>query len=211
MSDPYGPLPAVGGVNPVAGGISVAPNALWKNPKQDNQICDYEGDLISYRLNNGVLVQPYWSQSNEWITPAGAPADNAWLIPDGNRQTFFVDPTTNTLDIYGDQLGPNWNDTITIDQVTDPTSTYGATQKRPDQSQRRDCYVPRVQSRHARGRAGQDNQHSWWRRVRPGRPTRWHAEWRYHQRGDPARRKGRPLRRTRGRLPIGRPGRRAGK
>lgn len=79
------------------------------------QIADGEPDgrRYGYRLG-GVKVQPYWSVQN-----------NAFIVPDGNRQNFFLSPNYNaagtgflgtyTLTVQGDQLGVT-NDTITINQ-----------------------------------------------------------------------------------------------
>jgi hypothetical protein len=83
-----------------------------------NQIGDYEpepngGIHYGYRLN-GNWVQPYWSNQ-----------DNAFIVPDGNRQSFYLNPIWNSdntftgtynLKVQGDQLGVNYADNIRIDQ-----------------------------------------------------------------------------------------------
>jgi hypothetical protein len=85
------------------------------------QICDNEpenfGSGYGYRLN-GVRVQAYWSQR-----------DNAWVVPDGNRQVFTLGWSAGTFNdtfnlvVQGDQLGANFNDSITLDR--DPV-TFGS-------------------------------------------------------------------------------------
>jgi hypothetical protein len=83
-----------------------------------NQIGDFEpepngGIHYGYRLN-GQLVQPFWSQT-----------DNAWLVPDTNAQTLYLNPNwnrsnytgQNILEIDGGQLGAGSNDTVTISQT----------------------------------------------------------------------------------------------
>lgn len=82
------------------------------------QVGDYEpegsgGTSYGYRLNGG-WVAPYWSQT-----------DNAFVVPDGNKQTFTLQPIWNSsnqfngqykLSVNGDQLGSNYNDQISIAQ-----------------------------------------------------------------------------------------------
>jgi hypothetical protein len=72
--------------DPDLGGIHVSPPAgLPPRLKGDNQIGDNEpaGLRYGYRLG-GDLVQPYWSR-----------ADNAYIVPDGNRQKFVLNPIWN--------------------------------------------------------------------------------------------------------------------
>jgi hypothetical protein len=83
------------------------------------QIADGEpenfGFGYAYRLK-GNRVQAYWSQR-----------DGAWIVPDGNSQVFTLSwsaatfDNTFNLDVLGDQLGTNFNDTITLDR--DPVTT----------------------------------------------------------------------------------------
>ncbi len=85
-------------------GYQVNPGANFPNPPPNsNQICDYEAQNYTYRLN-GVQVQSYWSAQ-----------DQNFIIPDGNKQDFLVD--NGTLFVLGDQLGQNYNDTIYIGQT----------------------------------------------------------------------------------------------
>jgi hypothetical protein len=104
-----------------------------------NQIADNEPEAFdrsySYRLagtytdaNGNVvqtsnLVQAYWSQK-----------DGAFIVPDGNSQTFtlsLTSPRTNTssdqyeLDVVGDQMAGQPNDQITLDRTTNPTQPNG--------------------------------------------------------------------------------------
>ncbi|MHB1426582.1 MAG: autotransporter outer membrane beta-barrel domain-containing protein [Gemmataceae bacterium] len=82
------------------------------------QVADFEpegsgGPKYGYRLN-GDWVAAYWSES-----------DGAFVVPDDNTQTFYLQPIWNknqfnnqyNLNVYGDQLGANYNDTITVDQT----------------------------------------------------------------------------------------------
>ena len=90
-----------------------------------NQISDGEPDndksIYAYRLN-GLLVQPYWSQS-----------DNVFLVPDGYMQTLTLTPIWSggsftgqyNLSVDGDQYGTNFNDQITIGQVASGTQMGG--------------------------------------------------------------------------------------
>ncbi|MDB5302476.1 MAG: hypothetical protein JWM97_25, partial [Phycisphaerales bacterium] len=75
----------------------------------DNQIGDKEGNFYSFRMSNGVDVQPVWSR-----------ADNAWAVNDGTTQKFNFLPNWSgqnfnfnyALTLNGDQLGPN--DDVTV-------------------------------------------------------------------------------------------------
>ncbi|HKI37515.1 MAG TPA: hypothetical protein VKA46_37010 [Gemmataceae bacterium] len=79
------------------------------------QICDGpEAGSYNYRLN-GDLVSPYWSRQ-----------DNAFIVPDGNSQKFYLSPLWNSsnkftgkydLNVNGDQLGKNYNDNIRVDDT----------------------------------------------------------------------------------------------
>jgi hypothetical protein len=100
---------------------------------QHAQVSDNEPDHANYtyRLDGNLQVQAYWSLS--------APNTNglnggfgAFVVPDGNQQNVWLDPQwtytgtdslglpqysytrKNVLDIFGDQLGANYNDTITL-------------------------------------------------------------------------------------------------
>jgi hypothetical protein len=88
-----------------------------------SQIADNEpetGNGYTYRLSDGNLVQAYWSQN-----------DKAFIVPDGNRQTFALTPiwSGNTftgnynLQVNGDQLGTNFKDDITIDRSPNTSGT----------------------------------------------------------------------------------------
>jgi len=64
---------------------------------------------------NGDLVSPYWSRQ-----------DNAFIVPDGNSQKFYLSPLWNSsnkftgkydLNVNGDQLGKNYNDNIRVDDT----------------------------------------------------------------------------------------------
>jgi hypothetical protein len=67
----------------------------------DNEICD--GEAQDYAaLVGGYEITSFWSA-----------ADNAYAVYDGNSQVVTVDH--GNLIINGDQLGPNTDDTITVD------------------------------------------------------------------------------------------------
>ncbi len=89
-----------------------------------NQIGDNEPAAPRYSYNlNGVVVSPYWSARV-----------GAYVVPDGNRQNFYVDPVwtgTGTaarftgqydLTVQGDQLGANYNDSITAGGVSNAST-----------------------------------------------------------------------------------------
>ena len=90
-----------------------------------DQIADNEPNSYSYALN-GVPVQPYWSQK-----------DNAFIVPDGNRQKFYLDPVWTgptgaqtftgqyDLTLLGDQLGTAYNDLIVLDNLAANFGTRG--------------------------------------------------------------------------------------
>ncbi len=84
--------------NPGAGatGVQVSPGPTFPNPPANsNQICDYEAQNYTARLNiggvvNGVDVQSYWSLAN-----------NAFVIPDGSNLNLTVN--NGTLLLSGNQ------------------------------------------------------------------------------------------------------------
>jgi hypothetical protein len=98
---------------------SLIPTDSKGNLLTRGQIGDYEPDSTTtkygYRLN-GDWVAAYWSKN-----------DQAFIVPDGNTQTFNLQPIWNSSNIFngqynlfvnGDQRGSNYNDTITIDQTS---------------------------------------------------------------------------------------------
>lgn len=96
-------------------GITVDHGATWTGGG-DNEIADAEAQNYVYRVN-GVRVESYWSA-----------ADNAYIVPDGNAQSFVYTPVYNSANVYvgsgdltilGDQFGANFNDTITVDIAAD--------------------------------------------------------------------------------------------
>ncbi len=113
--------------DPDSNGITVtAPPGLPNNVKGDNQIGDNEPEPggqphYGYRLGGvvGDLVQPYWSR-----------ADNAFIVPDGNAQNFYLYPIWNgssftgtyNLNVQGDQLGTNYNDVIRVDNLANKSA-----------------------------------------------------------------------------------------
>ena len=66
----------------------------------DTEIGDFEAANYTYRLN-GYLVHSYWSNQ-----------DNAYIVPDGNQQNFYV--SGGVLLVKGGQLGSNYNDNVTV-------------------------------------------------------------------------------------------------
>jgi hypothetical protein len=102
--------------DPDSAGIRVnPPNGLPPSLNGGTQIGDNEpepsgGIHYGYRLN-GAWVQPYWSNQ-----------DQAFIVPDGYKQNFYLDPIwsgtsfggTYNLRIAGDQLGVNYADDIQV-------------------------------------------------------------------------------------------------
>jgi hypothetical protein len=93
--------------------VVTPPTNLPASLKGDQQIADNEpdGGRYQYRLG-GNLVQAYWSSR-----------DGAFIVPDGNSQSFFLDPNWTgssfngnfNLRLQGDQLGVNYGDNIRVD------------------------------------------------------------------------------------------------
>jgi hypothetical protein len=83
--------------DPDGDAIQVAPrdNNNW------NEVCDNEAQAYSAFVN-GYQVQSFWSQS-----------DGNYAVYDGNSQT--VTDNHGNLVVNGDQLGPSYNDTISVD------------------------------------------------------------------------------------------------
>ena len=100
--------------------VVTPPTGLPSSVKGDQQISDNEPDgaRYTYRLG-GNLVQAYWSNR-----------DGAFIVPDGNSQTFFLDPNWSgstfngnfNLRIQGDQLAVNYGDNIRVDAFGSNTS-----------------------------------------------------------------------------------------
>ncbi len=79
------------------------------------QIGDNEAESYTFRMSNGVMVQPLWSQ-----------ADGAYVVDDGTTQTFEFHPNWGTnstgkpivknfsLIVNGDQLGSNYDDLVDL-------------------------------------------------------------------------------------------------
>ncbi|HWE37329.1 MAG TPA: calcium-binding protein [Isosphaeraceae bacterium] len=95
-------------------GITITHGATWPGGG-DNEIGDAEAQNYTYRLN-GIRVQSFWSA-----------ADKAYIVPDGNSQTFVYTPNysgnsylgTGSLTVNGDQLGPNYNDNVNVTLAND--------------------------------------------------------------------------------------------
>jgi len=96
-------------------GVTVqAPTGLPPALHGDHQVGDNEpdGGRYVYRLN-GNLVQPYWSRH-----------DDAFIVPDGNTQKFYLTPIWNNntftgkydLLVQGDQFGAGYSDHISINR-----------------------------------------------------------------------------------------------
>jgi hypothetical protein len=115
-----------GGNTAGSGGITVTPPPGWVNAfpaNAFNEIADNEPAWTTgygYRLNavnssgglSNALVQAYWASNR-----------GAYLVEDGNSQTFTLTPNyvgsiwagNYALTVQGDQLGANFSDTLTID------------------------------------------------------------------------------------------------
>ncbi len=73
------------------------------NPNSWNEIADNGASVFLYRLS-GIQVQSYWST-----------ADDFFVVPDGNFQSFFVGLFGfGELNVFGDQFGAGENDFIAI-------------------------------------------------------------------------------------------------
>jgi parallel beta-helix repeat protein len=99
-------------------GITAASGANFPSPGTD-EIGDFEpesGGGYTYRIN-GSLVQALWDKGAQ-----------AFTVSDGNSQNFTITPqwtyntgyhyTGNKLTVQGDQLGANYNDTVTINKAS---------------------------------------------------------------------------------------------
>jgi Ca2+-binding RTX toxin-like protein len=86
-------------------GVTSTPGPSWPSYyAPEYEIATDEAEFYSYRVN-GYLVQSYWSS-----------ADWSYLVPDGNTQTVsYINLNGYRLIIEGDQFGPGWNDSVTID------------------------------------------------------------------------------------------------
>ncbi|MHB1426081.1 MAG: hypothetical protein ACYC3I_23200 [Gemmataceae bacterium] len=89
------------------------------------EIGDFEPNLApyTYRLNgvNGQLVQALWDENANAFTVSDGNSQNFYLLPQYNASNQYT--FSNTLVISGDQLGSNYNDTVTINT----TSSGGVT------------------------------------------------------------------------------------
>jgi RTX calcium-binding nonapeptide repeat (4 copies) len=92
-------------------GITVSvPPAAESVFQGDNEICDNEAAAYSYRLF-GSAIQSFWSQANGAYEVSDGTSQNFWVRPFWNSSNQLVE---QTLDLYGDQLGANSNDTFNI-------------------------------------------------------------------------------------------------
>jgi hypothetical protein len=69
-----------------------------------DQIGDNDGNNYSYRMSNGVLVQPVWSMN-----------DQGWAVYDNNPWTVALDTSNAALFVRGDNAGVS-NDTLVVNQ-----------------------------------------------------------------------------------------------
>ncbi|MDB5290267.1 MAG: hypothetical protein JWL69_1508 [Phycisphaerales bacterium] len=102
---------AEGMTDPGAQGIEFTPPPSWTNGGSGNQIGDYEGNFYSFREPDGALVQPLWSAAADaWVATDGK-TQNLNLTPKWSGNKFFG---SYTLAVNGDQLGYDYNDTISL-------------------------------------------------------------------------------------------------
>jgi hypothetical protein len=104
--------------DPGGGGFEVNPGARWAGGGSGNQIGDYEGNALTYRLADGGLVQPLWSRANI-----------NWVVTDGNSENFYVNTTAadwkgssfqgayDALTIVGSQQPLNFDDDILVNST----------------------------------------------------------------------------------------------
>ncbi len=99
----------------IPNGYEAESGVNWSLFRTWDEIGDFEAEAYNYRLN-GSLVQSLWDSNAQ-----------AFTISDGNSQNFYINPqwivdyfglplsyNGNKLTVEGDQLGANYNDTITI-------------------------------------------------------------------------------------------------
>ena len=111
--------------DPGGSGFEVNPGARWTGGGSGNQIGDYEGNALTYRLADGGLVQPLWSRANI-----------NWVVTDGNSENFYVSTTAadwkgssfqgvyDTLTVNGSQQLLNFSDDIVVNSTQIGGLTY---------------------------------------------------------------------------------------
>jgi len=103
--------------------IAVAPQApaALSAGAQTNEVADGEAAAYKVRLANGIMVEPYWSDSN----------GGAFIIPDGNKQLTFEKPIWSAdgatfvqlMETATDEVASGYESPILV-LAPDPTATY---------------------------------------------------------------------------------------
>jgi hypothetical protein len=77
--------------NPLSGISSIQPGWSLFTGQGPDEIGDFEPSNFNYgyRLSNGVMVQPYWSQ-----------ADRAFVVPDGTSDRFYLTPQWDSMNRF---------------------------------------------------------------------------------------------------------------
>jgi hypothetical protein len=97
--------------DPSSIGWVVQPGAFWPGGSSGYwEIGDLEAQDYTYRIN-GSLTQAFWDNNAQAFTVSEGNAEKIYVYPQWNTSNQHVG---NILDIFGDQLGANFNDTVTI-------------------------------------------------------------------------------------------------
>ena len=91
----------------------------WPYGGSPDEIGDFEPEFepandlsYAYRVN-GSLVQALWDQNAGAFTVDDGTSQNFYIVPQYDQHNNYIG---NELEINGDQLGTNYNDTITVDE-----------------------------------------------------------------------------------------------
>jgi hypothetical protein len=86
------------------------PSASGPYGSEPDEIGDFEAESYTYRIN-GSLTQALWDQNAQAFTVSDGTHQNFYVYPQYNASNDYIG---NELYIAGDQLGSNYNDSITL-------------------------------------------------------------------------------------------------